>query len=370
MLGYADEKPAETEPTLAQDFENGLLAAPILGTVAAPNLGTTPDAKRWSRRLHVGNLPAGDDCTEANIMKFFIAAMKRMGLSSGDCVTEVFVAENATPRYCFLQFKTPEEATRALANLDGIEFLSSKLTLQRPRELPAPATPAPAPGMFATMQAQQQMQLQQLQLRALQLQGLSGGAGTMHAQLLMQQQLAMQRMPIAPGMGGIGMAPLGLAAAGMSAGLAATPAPTMPAPLAPAPPPPGQQQEDLQAAIKAAMAVSTSKEDGSTKIVCISNLLSDAEMADQQESQDVLEDTKDKCEDDFGPVSSAILVLPSDGDFQGWTGRLLVHFNDVEHAKKAAEKLHGLKFDGRPVACSFVDEKTYGDLKGKVKLVV
>lgn len=117
------------------------------------------------------------------------------------------------------------------------------------------------------------------------------------------------------------------------------------------------QQEALHAAIQAAMAVSTSKDDGSTKIVCISNLLSDAEMADQQESQDVLEDTKDKCEEDFGPVASAILVLPSDGDLQGWTGRLLVHFNDMEHAKKAAEKLHGLKFDGRPVACSFVDEK-------------
>lgn len=105
-----------SQSNLPYRISDGLLAAPILGAPASPNMGTTPDAKRWSRRLYVGNLPAGkacpsacfdhgniptvltlvvagDECTKANLMKFFIAAMKQMGLASGDCVTEVFIAE-------------------------------------------------------------------------------------------------------------------------------------------------------------------------------------------------------------------------------------------------------------------------------------
>jgi len=111
-------------------------------------------------------------------------------------------------------------------------------------------------------------------------------------------------------------------------------------------------------------AGSKPKESEATKVVVLSNLLSEAELQDEQESLDVLEDTREKCDKDFGEVQSAIVITPvigggSDAIEDKWYGKTMVHFKDEKVAFKAATSLHGLKFDGRPVHCSFITEEVY-----------
>jgi hypothetical protein len=43
-----------------------------------------------------------------------------------------------------------------------------------------------------------------------------------------------------------------------------------------------------------------------------------------------------------------------------------VRFENLEHAKKAAATLHGLKFDGRPVATSFIMTEIYDAIESRL----
>jgi len=119
-------------------------------------------------------------------------------------------------------------------------------------------------------------------------------------------------------------------------------------------------------------AASKPKESEATKVLVLSNLLSEAELQDEQESLDVLEDTREKCEQEFGEVQSAVVITPligggSDVIEDKWYGKTMVHFKDEKVAFKAATSLHGLKFDGRPVHCSFMTEEEYAKIHEAVE---
>ena len=49
-----------------------------------------------------------------------------------------------------------------------------------------------------------------------------------------------------------------------------------------------------------------------TEVLVLSNVFSEADLADATESKDILEDTKDKCAES-GEVKSALVVRPGEG---------------------------------------------------------
>lgn len=101
-----------------------------------------------------------------------------------------------------------------------------------------------------------------------------------------------------------------------------------------------------------------------TTILCLDNLASEEELNNEQEATDIMEDTKEKCEKDFGGVDAALLITPGTGGELGhkFVGKTMIRFNDKKLAYKGALALHGLKFDGRPVAATFVDEELFKTL--------
>mmetsp|Transcript_12716 Transcript_12716/g.44526 ORF Transcript_12716/g.44526 Transcript_12716/m.44526 type:complete len:80 (-) Transcript_12716:1353-1592(-) len=78
--------------------------------------------------------------------------------------------------------------------------------------------------------------------------------------------------------------------------------------------------------------------------------------------------------EDFGEIDQAIVVrgteaadLPACSHMKG---KLLILFKDKKIAFKAAQGLHGVKFDGRPVIASFADEKTFEELSKRVTMKI
>ena len=56
-----------------------------------------------------------------------------------------------------------------------------------------------------------------------------------------------------------------------------------------------------------------------TTILVLSNLASEEELNNEQDAADILEDTKEKCEKDFGGVDAALLITPGTGGMQPHT---------------------------------------------------
>jgi hypothetical protein len=114
-----------------------------------------------------------------------------------------------------------------------------------------------------------------------------------------------------------------------------------------------------QSAIK--VAAKPPAEAEATPVLCLSNILSDKELESAEEVAECLEDTRDKCQADVGGVKQGLVVRPGQqgGESEVYVGKMMVLFEDAATAFKAAGLLHGLKFDGRPVAASFAPEDVF-----------
>ncbi|KMS93573.1 hypothetical protein BVRB_030110, partial [Beta vulgaris subsp. vulgaris] len=90
------------------------------------------------RRLYAGNLP---HTTEHDLMHFFNVAMRTalVDQPAGDSVVSVYL--NMEKRFGFIEFRTVEEATAALA-LDGIVYGTYPLKIRRPSDYNPNAFPS------------------------------------------------------------------------------------------------------------------------------------------------------------------------------------------------------------------------------------
>lgn len=117
-------------------------------------------------------------------------------------------------------------------------------------------------------------------------------------------------------------------------------------------------------AVLAADAGTCPLEGEATCILMLDNLASEEELNNEQDATDIMEDTKEKCEKDFGGVDAALLITPGTGGELGpkYLGKTMIRFSDKKRAHTAATALHGLKFDGRPVTASFVEDDVFNTL--------
>jgi len=124
--------------------------APMMGL--SMGIGMPSPADRQSRRLYVGNIPAG--IQEAEIQDFFNTAMVAAKSVNKPGAPVIAVQINVEKSYAFLELRDPQEATAGMA-FDGIMLHGHSLKVRRPKDFvsmpgmpessgPMPALPAGA----------------------------------------------------------------------------------------------------------------------------------------------------------------------------------------------------------------------------------
>ncbi|KAI4902563.1 hypothetical protein NFI96_022004 [Prochilodus magdalenae] len=121
-------------------------ATALLPTMTPEGLAVTPtpvpvvgsQMTRQARRLYVGNIPFG--ITEESMMDFFNAQMRLGGLTQAPGNPVLAVQINQDKNFAFLEFRSVDETTQAMA-FDGIIFQGQSLKIRRPHDY------QPLPGM-------------------------------------------------------------------------------------------------------------------------------------------------------------------------------------------------------------------------------
>lgn len=72
-------------------------------------------------------------------------------------------------------------------------------------------------------------------------------------------------------------------------------------------------------------------------------------MNDEEECKDIMQDTREKCMEDYGSVVSVLCARAGTECPAERVGQVFVRFGDVGTAIRAAQGLHNVKFDGRVV---------------------
>ncbi|XP_051989094.1 splicing factor U2AF 65 kDa subunit-like isoform X2 [Xyrauchen texanus] len=86
---------------------------------------------RQARRLYVGNIPFG--VTEESMTEFFNTQMRLAGLAQAPSSPVLAVQINQDKNFAFLEFRSVDETTQAMA-FDGIIFQGLSLKIRRPHD--------------------------------------------------------------------------------------------------------------------------------------------------------------------------------------------------------------------------------------------
>ncbi len=355
-----------------------------------------------ARRIYVGNLPqTTPPITDVQLREFFDQAMHAANLTSGPgcCVSDVWISSEK--HFAFVEVRTVQEANNAMT-LDGVTFYGAPLRVNRPHDYVPPGAdllqnslgqapiniPGLVPGMPNMTTVNNIGTLMQLtkKCRRVHVGNLPVGVGLTPASLKqfisqLMQQLALVVKPGDPVIdsflstdckfGFVEMRTIAEAnnALAMS-GVEYFGRPIRvgrPADYQPPTPELIKQCEGTgilgapgDQGVTGAIPIPAMLNDGpdmtqATPVMVIKNMMSEAELNDDQECAEIAEDTVDKCETDFGKVVTIIIARPGREGIHDVNlfGRCFVQFEDVEAAKKAASGLWHVKFDDRVVETGF-----------------
>jgi len=317
---------------------------------------------RQARRVYVGNIPFG--VSEEEMVDFFNQQMHLSGLAQAEGNPVLATQINLDKNYAFLEFRSIDETTQAMA-FDGINFKGQSLKLRRPRDYqPMPGlTENPnmnVPGVVGTMVPDSpnkifvggipnylnEDQVRELltsfgQLKSFNLvkdatTGLSKGyafceyldAGItddaiagLNGMQLGDKKLLVQRASVGcKNPVTLSTVPVQIQVPGLQ----------------------GQVQGPGQP----------------TEILCLLNMVTDDELTDEEEYEDILEDIKEKCAS-YGGVKSIEIPRPVPGVEVPGCGKVFVEFYSTTDCQKAQHALTGLKFSGRIVVTSYFDPDRY-----------
>ncbi|XP_056335196.1 U2 small nuclear RNA auxiliary factor 2b isoform X1 [Danio aesculapii] len=354
-------------------------ATALLPTMTPDGLAVTPtpvpvvgsQMTRQARRLYVGNIPFG--ITEESMMDFFNAQMRLGGLTQAPGNPVLAVQINQDKNFAFLEFRSVDETTQAMA-FDGIIFQAQSLKIRRPHDyqpLPGmsenPSVYVPAvqfQGVVSTVVPDSihklfigglpnylnDDQVKELltsfgPLKAFNLvkdsaTGLSKGyafceyvdvnvndqaiAG-LNGMQLADKKLLVQRASVGAKnatLTSINETPVTLQVPGLTSN-------------------PMIQMGGIP-----------------TEVLCLMNMVAPEELIDDEEYEEIVEDVKDECSK-YGQVKSIEIPRPVDGlDIPG-TGKIFVEFTSVYDSQKAMQGLTGRKFANRVVVTKYCDPDAY-----------
>jgi len=317
---------------------------------------------RQARRVYVGNIPFG--VSEEEMVDFFNQQMHLSGLAQAEGNPVLATQINLDKNYAFLEFRSIDETTQAMA-FDGINFKGQSLKLRRPRDYqPMPGlTENPnmnVPGVVGTMVPDSpnkifvggipnylnEDQVRELltsfgQLKSFNLvkdatTGLSKGYAFCEYldTLITDDAIA--------GLNGMQLGDKKLLVQRASVGC------KNPVTLSTVPVQiqvPGFQGNAQGQGLP-------------TEILCLLNMVTDSELIDEEEYEDILEDIKEKCAT-YGKVKSIEIPRPVPGVEVPGCGKVFVEFYSTTDCQKAQHALTGLKFSGRIVVTSYFDPDRY-----------
>lgn len=328
---------------------------------------------RHARRVYVGGIQA--DTNEQQVGKCIAKALHDVGGAGKEgetgCVVNVYV--NRDKKFAFVEFATVQAASNALA-LDGLVVHGTPVRMRRPNDY----NPVEAQGLGPTEPDPN------LHLEAVGLQRTSGDAdahpdrifvgGLPHylteAQgrelleafgklknfdLVMDRDTGNSRGyafalyedtsitdTVCENLNGMDMGGKSITVRRASQ--------RPPGHGGPVPPPPAGMQRPPLSMVPIVPP---------SRAVVLSNMVTQEQLMDDQEYQDILEDVLEECKT-FGEVLEVFVPRPSkSGTVAHGVGKIFVHFEGLESALKAKQALHGRLFDGRHVDASFFDEQRF-----------
>ncbi|XP_035471748.1 splicing factor U2AF 65 kDa subunit-like isoform X5 [Scophthalmus maximus] len=289
-LQYKAMQAAGQIPTIAL-----LVTSTTTGVTAAPTQVPIVGSQmtRQARRLYVGNIPFG--VTEESMAEFFNAQMRLAGLSQAPSNPVLAVQINQDKNFAFLEFRSVDETTQAMA-FDGIIFQGQSLKIRRPHDYrPLPGiSEQPAfhvPGVVSTVVPDSPHKL------------FIGGLPN----YLNDDQTSIIETPVT------------------------------------------LQVPGLQRLQNSGLP---------TEVLCLLNMVMPEELVDDEDYEEILEDIREEC-CKYGSVRSIEIPRPVDGVEVPGCGKIFVEYVSAADCQKAMQSLTGRKFANRVVVTKYYDPDMY-----------
>ncbi|KAK1795334.1 hypothetical protein P4O66_010503 [Electrophorus voltai] len=380
-------------------------ATALLPTMTPEGLAVTPtpvpvvgsQMTRQARRLYVGNIPFGiteasmarpylqmhshfsSICTEPwrtrtsgllqeSMMDFFNAQMRLGGLTQAPGNPVLAVQINQDKNFAFLEFRSVDETTQAMA-FDGIIFQGQSLKIRRPHDYqPLPGmSENPSvyvPGVVSTVVPDSAHKLfiggLPNYLNDDQVKELLTSFGPLKAFNLVKDSATglskgyafceyvdvnISDQAIA-GLNGMQLGDKKLLVQRASVGSKNTSLT-------------GINQTPVTLQVPGLMNSSMNQMGGiPTEVLCLMNMVSPEELLDDEEYEEIVEDVRDECSK-YGQVKSIEIPRPVDGVEVPGTGKIFVEFMSVFDSQKAMQGLTGRKFANRVVVTKYCDPDAY-----------
>ncbi|XP_035285157.1 U2 small nuclear RNA auxiliary factor 2a isoform X2 [Anguilla anguilla] len=359
-------------------------ATALLPTMTPDGLAVTPtpvpvvgsQMTRQARRLYVGNIPFG--ITEESMMDFFNAQMRLGGLTQAPGNPILAVQINQDKNFAFLEFRSVDETTQAMA-FDGIIFQGQSLKIRRPHDYqPLPGmSENPSvyvPGVVSTVVPDSAHKLfigglpnylnddQQSNEPAIlpAVKELLTSFGPLKAFNLVKDSATglskgyafceyvdvnVNDQAIA-GLNGMQLGDKKLLVQRASVGSKNATLMSI-------------NQTPVTLQVPGLMNSSMVQMGGlPTEVLCLMNMVAPEELLDDEEYEEIVEDVRDECSK-YGQVKSIEIPRPVDGLEVPGTGKIFVEFMSVFDSQKAMQGLTGRKFANRVVVTKYCDPDAY-----------
>ncbi|KAL6477119.1 hypothetical protein MHYP_G00156180 [Metynnis hypsauchen] len=358
----------------------------LLATSTTAGVAVTPtqvpivgsQMTRQARRLYVGNIPFG--VTEESMAEFFNTQMRLAGLSQAPSNPVLAVQINQDKNFAFLEFRSVDETTQAMA-FDGIIFQGQSLKIRRPHDYrPLPGiSEQPAfhvPGVVSTVVPDSPHKLfigglpnylNDDQLGACKIvksaliicsvKELLTSFGPLKAFNLVKDSatslskgyafceyvdIAATDQAVA-GLNGMQLGDKKLIVQRASVGAKnANPTAIIETPVT-------LQVPGLQRLQNSGLP---------TEVLCLLNMVMPEELLDDEDYEEILEDIREEC-CKYGSVRSIEIPRPIDGVEVPGCGKIFVEYGSTADCQKAMQALTGRKFANRVVVTKYYDPDMY-----------
>ncbi|KAI3768058.1 hypothetical protein L2E82_18490 [Cichorium intybus] len=377
----AGQVPGAT-PAIPGMFQNMFpLASGQFGALPVmPVQAMTQQATRHARRVYVGGL--SPTANEQSVATFFSHVMSAIGGNTagpGDAVVNVYI--NHEKKFAFVEMRSVEEASNAMA-LDGIIFEGAPVKVRRPSDYNpslaatlGPSQPNPnlnlgavglTPGSAGGLEGPDRIfvgglpyyfteaQVRELlesfgALRGFDLVKDRETGNSKGYAFCVYQDLSVTDIACAA-LNGIKMGDKTLTVRRANQGQT-QPKPEQESVLLHA-----QQQIALQRMmLQPAAAIGTT----ATKVLCLTQVVTEDELKDDEDYEDILEDMKIEC-GKFGSLVNVVIPRPNpNGEPAPGVGKVFLEYADTESAAKARGGLNGRKFGGNSVVAIFYSENKF-----------
>ncbi|KAJ1542412.1 hypothetical protein HK096_009402, partial [Nowakowskiella sp. JEL0078] len=327
---------------------------------------------RQARRLYVGNIPpiiqddfgGSHEIVEDDITKFFNKLMLELKLNTTPGNPIISSQINHDKNYAFIEFRTPEEATAAMA-FDGVSFRGNPVKIRRPKDYQAPvgepemSSTIYVPGVVSTNVPDSDNKIfvggLPIYLNEEQVMELLRAFGELRAFNLVKETLTNASKGYAfceyldaeitdiacQGLNGMELGDKKLIVQRASIGANKDKLPGYVGPPAVTPVVP-----------TAPVSLEPSN------VMMLLNMILPEEMEDTDIWQETNEDTYEECSK-FGNIQKIIIPRPVDGTASQWVGKVFIQFDTVEQSTAAMKSLGGRTFAGRTVVAAYFPEERF-----------